>query len=324
VISNTRTDRLTPGERAKRAAVRAARYGWAVFPLAPGLKRPAVANWEQRATDRVEYVGERWPNRCTGFGIACGPSGLYVVDCDMPKDDTPPPSPEAADAANGFEMLVLLAAEQGEPTPGNTFTTRTGRGGTHLYYRMPADHQLGNTASALGWLIDTRGRGGYVVGPGSTVDGKTYEVIDDSPPAELPAWILRRLLDRQKTASQGGADPRASPSAVRLSGAAVGPQWAAAALAGELSKLAGHQGADNGRNHLLNTVAYTLGRLVGGGVLDRARVASELFAATRSWWGVGEPPFTAREAAATVRSGLAAGERNPRTPVPRESRHRAA
>ena len=49
----------------------------------------------------------------------------------------------------------------------------------------------------LGWLIDTRGHGGYVVAPGSYVDlpdgtGR-YEVIYDRTPAPLPDWLCALL-----------------------------------------------------------------------------------------------------------------------------------
>ena len=48
----------------------------------------------------------------------------------------------------------------------------------------------GRIGARLGWLIDTRARGGYVVGPGSIVslpDGTgRYEVTYDRPPAPLP------------------------------------------------------------------------------------------------------------------------------------------
>ena len=64
----------------------------------------------------------------------------------------------------------------------------------------------------LGWLIDTRGHGGYVVAPGSVVDlpgGGTgqYEAVYDRPPAPLPDWITALLTA-----------PAANPpwSAVRL------------------------------------------------------------------------------------------------------------
>src|SRR3954451_23756708 len=96
-----------PPERG--AALAAARRGWHVIPLIAGTKRPAVRDWEHWATCELgrirttwplvhESVGDnvaqarRGPRRLPGVGIACGPSGLVVVDLDVPKPgQTPPP-----------------------------------------------------------------------------------------------------------------------------------------------------------------------------------------------------------------------------------------
>jgi hypothetical protein len=87
---------------------------------------------------------------------------------------------------------------------------RTRRGGLHLYFTAPPGLRLGNTLGrserGLGWLIDTRGRGGYVVAPGSFVDlpdgAGRYEVAYDRPPAPLPDWltaVLARSSPRWRT-----------------------------------------------------------------------------------------------------------------------------
>lgn len=323
-------------DRARRGAAWMARQGAYVFPLVPDEKRPAVRDWEHAASADVAYISAHWPRATTGYGVACGPSGLFVIDLDTRKPDTAPPPESAADAECGLDVLCLLTADRGVRLPERTFTVRTGRGGLHLYYRMPKGVQLGNSAGKLGWLIDTRGVGGYVVGPGSTVAGSAYEVLDWNAPAALPEWIVP-LVGGSKTASQTESRPTAA-SVVRLAGTSVGPEWAAAALRGELGKLAAVPATGPGRNVTLNDAAYTLGRLVGGGLLDRARVASELLAATAGWWGLShlnsakdngsaahrDEPFSRAEAERTIRSGLAAGERNPRRPAPREQRRAAA
>ncbi len=64
-----------------------------------------------------------------------------------------------------------------------TYTVGTGSSGTHLYYRHPPiGPELRNTTGergGLGWKVDTRAHGGYVVAAGSTVAGRPYAVALD-------------------------------------------------------------------------------------------------------------------------------------------------
>jgi Bifunctional DNA primase/polymerase, N-terminal len=61
-----------------------------------------------------------------------------------------------------------------------------------LYFTAP-DQRLGTTAGKLGRHVDTRGSGGYVVGPGSVCSGRYYVVVDHAPIAPLPKWITKLL-----------------------------------------------------------------------------------------------------------------------------------
>ncbi len=325
---------LTEASDAVLSALWAARRGWYVHPLRPDDKAPLWGDWEHRATLDPDVI-RSWPRRTTGFGVACGPSRLLVVDGDVPKPDTPPPPAEGI--RDGLDMLAYLAEQRGASIEWGTFQVTTGRGGAHLYYQAPDGVELRNTAYSpdrdpstyLGWCVDTRANGGFVVGPGSVVGGRRYVTLHAAPPAPLPGWMLVALTSRtrEQAASQApGAGARSGTSAaapVPVAGA-VGPEWAAAALRGELDKLAAHPGTEGGRNVLLNRVSYVLGTLVGAGLLDRQAVANELLDATRSWWGIGKPPFSQIEAEKTISSGLTAGERSPRVPAPRQERRRAA
>jgi len=320
---------------AHRGGLWSARHGWYVHPLRPDDKAPLWSDWEHRATLDPDVI-RSWPRRTTGYGIACGPSRLVVVDGDVPKPDTPPPP--ASGIRDGLDMLAYLAEQRGASIDWATFQVTTGRSGAHLYYRAPDGVELRNTAydprkdpsTYLGWCIDTRAAGGYVVGPGSVVNGKRYTTLHSAPPAPLPGWILVLLTSRQhgRAASQGRGSGSTSPSTASISSptgtTTVGREWIEAAVNGELDKLRAHLGTQGGRNVLLNSVSYTLGRLVGAGVVDRLVVAEQLLDETTRWWGVGDPPFSRAEAEATIRSGLAGGERNPRVLHPREERRRAA
>ena len=78
-----------------------------------------------------------------------------------------------------------------------TFSVSTPSGGLHLYFTAPKNAPLGNTAGKLGKHVDTRGIGGYVVGPGSVCSGRFYVVVDHAPIAPLPTWITELLVPRQ-------------------------------------------------------------------------------------------------------------------------------
>ena len=80
--------------------------------------------------------------------------------------------------------------------------------------------------------------------------------------------------------------------------------YAQKALVDELAKLTGTP--KGGRNATLNQSAYSLGQLVGAGLLDRGAVEAALYGVAVSI-GLGEV-----EARATIRSGLEAGMKQPR------------
>jgi Bifunctional DNA primase/polymerase, N-terminal len=279
------------------AALALAARGWAVFPLRPGDKRPRVKDWEAWATVDVERIGRWWArHRADNVGVASGPAGLVVVDIDTPKPGQVPPEAWRG-AADGIEVLARLAARYG-PAPA-TFTVATPRGGRHLYYRDPTG-DLRNTKGKLGWCIDTRAAGGYVVGPGSVLDtGGAYTVVDASPVAELPGWITAQLL-----APPPAADRRCSPAAARPSG-----RYGDAALVAEVARVA--DAGPGARNEALRAAAWNLGRLVARGVLARADVEGALQAAAEAS-GYRDGP---KAAAAVIRSALDKRTRHRAAPV---------
>ena len=86
-----------------------------------------------------------------------------------------------------------------------TAVARTWSGGWHEYYRLPPGVVVRNTVSQLGQGIDTRGFGGLVVGPGSEIDGKRYEWVDDVPLAVAADWFIdecRRSKAKSENAGQ--------------------------------------------------------------------------------------------------------------------------
>jgi len=271
--------------------------GWAVFPLAPATKRPAIRDWEHRATtDPGRIKGCWYAGAGYGIGIATGPSRLVVLDLD--------PAPDAGEP-DGSGGLAALAAARGVQLAA-TFTVTTPRGGTHLYYRTPPGVRLRNTAGTLAPRIDTRAHGGYVVAPGTVLPHGGYQLLDDTDPPELPAWLLQALTER----------PAAALSAPTARSCTDVGGYVGAAVTGECDKV---RHAPAGRhNAVLCRAAYALGQLVGAGLLDHAAARAELVSAGGFLIGT-DCDCTLTEVTRVIDAGLAAGAANPRRTTPRTS-----
>jgi hypothetical protein len=285
-----------------RSALELAARGWHVFPCAAGRKRPALRqSWQDLATAGPDRVRDWWRRQPYNIGVSCGPSGLVVIDLDVPHSVRPGGIPAGDAAAGGAETFAGLCRRHGEPYPPVTFSVDTPSGGCHLYFAA-AGGRVRNSAGLLGPLVDVRADGGYVVAPGSRIGARAYTVRDSSPPMPLPSWIAGLL--------QGG--PATMPADVRrlpVPGQGPGPAYALAALREETRRVAA--AAAGTRNDTLNRAAFSLGQLVAAGLLLPAAVVTALADAAAS---AGLPEGEARR---TIRSGMAAGARKPRGIRPR-------
>jgi hypothetical protein len=319
-----RPNPMHSNESLRDVALSAAARGWHVFPLRPDDKRPAFPDhqadactrtdprcrdghtgWEARATVDLDRIRRGWASTPYGVGIACGPSGLVVIDLDTPKDGQTAPA-EWSDplCRNGSDVFGLLCARQdedGAPEVWDTYTVATGRDGRHLYYRHPTGgpalrNTAGERGSGLGWLVDTRAHGGYVVAAGSTVAGRSYTVARDAEVAELPACLAERLRPAPLPAQR--------PVTVDLPTGRTGA-YVTAAIGRQLDHL--RHAAEGERNHTLYVSAVALGQLAAGGALAADQAEALLTEAALS---IGLTPFEIRR---TIRSGLAAGANRPRT-----------
>ncbi|WP_406400690.1 bifunctional DNA primase/polymerase [Streptomyces sp. NBC_00879] len=286
-----------------QAAQDAAARGWHVFPLIPGDKRPAVRDWAERATTDTERIARCWAHAPYNIGIATGPSGLVVVDLDLPKhpDDTPPADWAAHGVANGADVLKVLCDLHGQPYPSTTYTVATWSGGTHLYFAAPEGEELRNTtgdsSKGLGWKVDTRAVGGLVVAAGSTFRGCPYTVVEGAPVQPLPGWLLELLRPAPL--------PPQKPITVALTARDRRTAFLRSAVNGELKRVT--SSGDDQHNNALYIASVALGQLVAGGELTEADVTGWLLTAALQV-GQGE-----REARRTIASGLRAGVRRPRT-----------
>jgi hypothetical protein len=302
-------------------ALDAAARGWHVFPLRPGAKRPALhsqahcpltgpcANghrgWEQRATTDPDRIRAAWAHAAYNVGVATGPSGLCVLDLDTLKpDETTADIPQpwkAAGATNGEDALAVVAEAAGQELPGDTLTVRTPSGGWHLYYTAPPGIELRNTSGergqGIGWKIDTRAWGGYVVAPGSQVDGQRYECIYDGVTAPLPAWLVERLTP--------APPPPATVTPIRRGRRS---RYLEAAIRAESAKV--HDARNGERNAALYAGAVALGQLVAGGCLSEVEHEELLLAAAARHIALGA--YSEAQARQTIHSGRTAGAKRPR------------
>ncbi|WP_405869360.1 bifunctional DNA primase/polymerase [Streptomyces sp. NBC_00005] len=294
------------------SALDAASRGWHVFPLRPGDKRPAITAWEQRATTDPERITRCWTHAPYNIGIATGPSGLVVVDLDTPKgpDDTPPAEWTHPDIRDGMGVFFALCQRHHwdshlvtyEPHDGireltpDTHVVKTPSGGTHLYFATPEGEPLRNTAGKLGWKVDTRAAGGYVVAAGSTVNGQPYATVHGAAVAPLPTWLTKLLRPAPL--------PPQRPITVALATRDRRTAFLSAAVNGELARVSGS--GEHQHNTALYLASVALGQLVAGGELSEADVTGWLLSAALQV-GQGE-----REARRTIASGLRAGANRPR------------
>ncbi|GGM79863.1 hypothetical protein GCM10012275_58090 [Longimycelium tulufanense] len=329
----------TPRERVEAlrdAALACAARGWPVFPIRPGAKKPPALHgdttrrpcprtgpcrsghqgWEQRATTDPDRIRRCWATAPYNIGLAAGPAGLVVVDLDTPKspEDVPPKGWSRRGVHDGHDVFALLCADAGQPVPSDTFTVRSARGGTHLYFQAPAGVRLGITegeqGNGLGWKVDTRGWGGYVVAPGSITPDGVYRVTDARPPAELPGWLVQALTPK----------PPAATSARRQIAAERLPAYVRAAVRGECAHVRAAQATRHTRT--LFVAACRLGELAAGGLLPPAQAETALLTAAGHMI-TGPCQCTEREVLRTIANGLRAGTARPRT-APITTPHRPA
>jgi bifunctional DNA primase/polymerase-like protein len=293
-------------------ALHLAARGWQVFPLAPGAKKPpALDRWETRASTDPDQITRWWRHTPYTIGIATGPSRLVVVDLDTLKPGETVPAKWATHGIRTGAAVLRALARQHHTTITPTYTASTSSGGWHLYYTAPAGAPLRNTQALIGWKVDTRAHGGYVVAPGCPVPPSGYQLTDDRDPAELPSW-LHQALTSQPT-------PAASPPAIA---AATNPTgYALAALRGEADRV--RTAPPGQHNALLCRAAYALGQLVGAQLLAEAIARTELTTAAQALINA-DCDCTPREIARVITAGLTAGARNPRRTTPRTSPGKAA
>ncbi|MCI0599953.1 MAG: bifunctional DNA primase/polymerase [Beijerinckiaceae bacterium] len=246
--------------------------GFAVFPVEPRGKRPLgklAPHGLKDASIEPRVVAAWWrQDPAANIGLAI-PKGTFAVDLD---------------GEQALQSWCALCDRNGALPP--TLTVTTGRG-KHLYFRSSVEvkNSLGRIAAG----IDTRGHGGYTIGPPSvhpsgavySLDKRCLEI------AEAPEWLVDMALPEVEA-----PPPRQH---FRLSDAP------ARGLKGVIGTVANARQGE--RNSLVFWGACRAAELVSAGAIAEQFAEALLVEAAAS---AGLPYAEAR---VTVRSGLKAGER---------------
>jgi hypothetical protein len=151
----------------------------------------------------------------------------------------------------------------------------------------------------LGWKVDTRGHGGYVVAAGSTTPTGTYTRAGLGDPVPLPEWLVDRL--------RPPALPPLPSGSVRTAEGRVS-RYVHAAITAETARV--HHAPTGQRNASLYVAAVALGQLVAGRALPEHHARGALLDAAGRHLAVGA--YSTHQAEQTIASGLRAGARRPR------------
>lgn len=165
-------------------------------------KHPRTFNGVKDATRDLDEIRRMWSGEAlhANIGLACGPSGLVVIDVD-PRN-------------GGDETLGALLARHG-PFP-ETPIQLTGGGGQHYVFRRPNMPVVRGPKDGVGRGVDIKADGGYVIAaPSRHKSGKVY-AWDSSArllppeavaPADVPPWLLSMLeaKERARLAPSSGA-----------------------------------------------------------------------------------------------------------------------
>ncbi|SHK55622.1 bifunctional DNA primase/polymerase [Actinacidiphila paucisporea] len=138
-------------------------------------------------TVRRLFAAAPW---AAGYGIACGREPLFLFGLDL----------DHKSGVDGIANFHALATRHAFAVPA-TATVVTQSGGLHLWLTAPAVARVPNTVGLLAPGIDTRGHGGYLVGPGSLGPRGRYRFAPDSGPTEIervPDQLLALLKASHK------------------------------------------------------------------------------------------------------------------------------
>lgn len=170
-----------------QAALAWAKRGFRVFPLEENTREPALgADWRQLATTDETAIRRLWVDPLLGtersYNIGCACAGMVVIDVDVKS------------GKDGYNKYLQAGGHF------DTLVVQTTTGGYHCYFNGPDSSNAPIDENG----VDVRSHNGYVVAPGSSINGIYYQVINDRPMDFVPQGIAARLKPVQHRPAQIG------------------------------------------------------------------------------------------------------------------------
>lgn len=226
------------------AALKALSQGFTIFPVEPGEKTPHrlyphrpkedapwTIKWSEVATSDINKVVEWWTwSPEANVGVAAKPSGILVVDCDMPKHEYQLKGTPYAylherwgPLVDGTDVLRAVCERYGGDWDAlyNTYRVCTTRMGLHLYFWWP-DLIEASQASIVKGILDIRcnggDKGGYVLGAGSWTSAGSYVEENNLPLAIAPPWLVELCREKPRLAQPRDAAMFRQPGSASYGG----------------------------------------------------------------------------------------------------------
>jgi hypothetical protein len=296
-----------------QVALDLAAHGVRVFPCRPAdgppdndghpkwrAKQPMPrVKWTVQATTDPLIINAWWfatPDALVGMPLE--PLGILILDPDQ--------HPGAPDGIAAYNALAVKY-----PELLNAPYVQTPQGKHYLFEQTVPPH--GNGEGTLPPGINVRGKGGYVIAPGTILpDGRGW--VMHNPNGDAPRQLPLAIIDMLR-----GAQPQPDPDPETFKQAAWDfddltlpsePRRAAYLMASCRNAYDKICNAKPGtRNNTLNTQAVKLGHFIGAGLLVEAEITTLL---TEAAIQVG---LDEAEIGPTIRSGLAKGKSEPNDPI---------
>ena len=271
--------------------IRLLEYGFAVHPLKPRDKAPALADWQSRrwtaATLRAWWAAHPDAN----VGLVCGATGIVALDLDG-------------------DVWMQWARETLPPTPLRT-VSGSGHGG-HLYYRWPIGVPVKKRRIDVPGLPDSRRdknsshQGGDLYGDGAQVvlppsvhpSGGLYRWAFDGPLPLLdtvPFFDLDWLPSKQQQQPALAAPTGTATTATRATTANTALRRAAAWMQRREPAVAGQRGDD----HTFTTCCQL--------VRDFGLAEADAWDLLTAWNASCQPPWTEAKLRQKLRSAMTSG-----------------